>query len=171
MLTAECSIFKTGNRLSSRSDFRHSKQRGFTLVELLIALTIIITIAAIAIPNLMQALQQARDAKAIGDIRAMATDITAYNITYDKYPDTLDDIGRGDLNDPWRNPYQYLNFANTNGKGQMRKDRFLVPINTYFDLYSMGPDGQSTPPLTAKSSQDDMIYANDGDFVGIAADY
>jgi general secretion pathway protein G len=50
----------------------------------------------------------------------------------------------------------------------MRKDRFLVPINTYYDLYSMGPDGQSQPPLTARVSRDDVIRANDGQYFGPA---
>jgi general secretion pathway protein G len=46
-----------------------------------------------------------------------------------------------------------------------------VPINTDFDLYSMGPDGRSAPPLTASDSRDDIVRANNGRFVGIAADY
>jgi general secretion pathway protein G len=53
----------------------------------------------------------------------------------------------------------------------MRKDRFLVPINTFFDLYSMGKDGQSVSPLTAQASRDDVIWANDGAFIGRASDY
>lgn len=55
--------------------------------------------------------------------------------------------------------------------GDVRKDRNLVPINSFFDLYSMGKDGQSRPPLTAPVSQDDVIYANDGAFIGLAEDY
>lgn len=57
------------------------------------------------------------------------------------------------------------------GVGMMRKDRFLVPINTHFDLYSMGPDGRSQPPLTAAGSLDDLIVANDGEFIGVARCY
>ena len=53
----------------------------------------------------------------------------------------------------------------------MRKDRSLVPLNSTYDLYSMGKDGQSQPPLTAKASRDDIIRANDGSFYGIAEDY
>jgi general secretion pathway protein G len=145
--------------------------KGFTLVELIIVCAIILTIAALAIPNLLGAMNQARIAKAVGDIHAIGTDCQGYEISNGKYPNALSDIGDGNLNDPWGNPYQYLNFANAKGKGQMRKDRFLVPINTYFDLYSMGPDGQTVAPLTAQASQDDIIWANDGDYVGPASDY
>ncbi|MEW6683930.1 MAG: hypothetical protein AB1451_13595 [Nitrospirota bacterium] len=55
--------------------------------------------------------------------------------------------------------------------GQARKDQFLVPLNSTYDLYSMGPDGDSKPPLKAKMSQDDIIRANDGQYIGLAADY
>ncbi|ABF40180.1 methylation [Candidatus Koribacter versatilis Ellin345] len=162
----------TALRCSTRAHFRAPrKQQGFTLIELVVVVAIILTIAAIAIPNFMQAVRQARIARAVGDIRAIVNDIQAYNVTYDKYPDTLDDIGRSDTKDPWGDPYQYLNFADTKGKGKQRKDRFLVPINSYFDLYSMGEDKLSVPPLTAKQSQDDIIYASDGSFVGLASDY
>jgi general secretion pathway protein G len=46
-----------------------------------------------------------------------------------------------------------------------------VPINSDFDLYSVGRDGQSAPALTAKVSQDDIVRANNGGFVGLASDY
>jgi general secretion pathway protein G len=55
--------------------------------------------------------------------------------------------------------------------GQARKDRALVPINTRFDLYSLGKDGRSAAPLTAADSQDDIVRANDGAFIGLARDY
>jgi general secretion pathway protein G len=52
-----------------------------------------------------------------------------------------------------------------------RKDRFLVPINSDYDLYSMGPDGQSVAPLTAAPSQDDIVRASNGAYFGLAADF
>jgi len=55
--------------------------------------------------------------------------------------------------------------------GQARKDRNLVPINSDFDLYSVGRDGMSAPALTAKVSQDDVVRASNGGFVGLARDY
>ncbi len=52
-----------------------------------------------------------------------------------------------------------------------RKDRFLHPINSDYDLYSMGKDGRTTEALTAKMSHDDIIRANDGGFVGLASQF
>jgi general secretion pathway protein G len=50
-----------------------------------------------------------------------------------------------------------------------RKDRFLVPINTDFDLYSMGKDGKSVAALTAAASRDDVVRAANGAFIGLAS--
>lgn len=145
---------------------------GFTLVELLIVLLIIMIISAIAIPNLMAALYAARVARAVGDINAIETDLSAYAASNGgNLPNSLANIGRGNMLDPWGHPYQYLNFANAKGKGAFRKDKFLVPLNSDYDLYSMGRDGQSRPPITAKVSQDDILRANDGSFVGLASEY
>ena len=148
-----------------------SRGRGFTIVELVVAVAIIVTIAAIAIPYFEQARYITRVSRAVGDIGTLQAEIDVFRSLNGRLPDTLDEIARGDLRDPWGNSYQYLNFANTKGKGAMRKDRFLVPLNSSYDLYSMGKDVQSIPPLTAKVSQDDIIRANDGAFVGLASQF
>jgi general secretion pathway protein G len=75
--------------------------------------------------------------------------------------------------DPWGNPYAYLNFAAPipGVQGMIRKDHNLHPLNSEFDLYSLGADGDSQPALTAKASQDDVIWARDGSFIGLASDF
>jgi general secretion pathway protein G len=57
------------------------------------------------------------------------------------------------------------------GSGQPRKDHFLHPINSDFDLHSMGKDGDSVAPLTAQKSHDDVIRANDGSYYGLASKF
>lgn len=141
------------------------------MVELLIAIALILTIAAIAVPNLLSALNRAKIARAVGDVRTIGNAVLGYEAGNQQCPNTLAQVGYGATLDPWGQPYQYLNFANTHGKGAMRKDRFLVPINSDFDLYSMGADGASVAPLTAQASKDDIIWANDGSFIGLASDY
>jgi general secretion pathway protein G len=75
--------------------------------------------------------------------------------------------------DPWGRPFQYLNIANSGNKakGHQRKDKFLVPVNSDFDLYSLGEDGVSSPPFTAKGSRDDIVRANNGAYIGLAENY
>jgi general secretion pathway protein G len=145
--------------------------KGFTVVELLIVVAIILTITAIAVPNLMAALDQAKIARAVGDVHTIGIAIEEYQLLNGNFPHSLAETDYGTTLDPWGHPYQYLNFEDTKGKGKMRKDRFLVPINSFFDLYSMGKDGASASPLTAQQSQDDIIWANDGSYVGPASNF
>ena len=147
---------------ASASRQGHGKSRGFTLVELLVTVAVILTLCAIAIPNMMAAVDRAKVARAVGDIRTIGSQVQAFQLTSGTYPNTLDEVGYGAHRDPWGTPYQYLNLQDVKAKGKMRKDRFLVPINSFFDLYSKGKDGASVSPLTAKQSQDDIIWANDG---------
>ena len=140
---------------------------GFTLVELMAAVTIIGTLAAIALPKTRDAIDRAKVASAIGDIHAIAVDLDSQ----DTLPDALTFFGPVRL-DPWGNPYEYNKFPVTKGAPPgARKDRFLVPINSYYDLYSIGKDSTSSPALTAKGSQDDVIRANDGGYIGLASKY
>jgi general secretion pathway protein G len=140
---------------------------GFTLVELLAVMTILGTLAALGVPKIQQTAEKARVARAIGDIRSIAATLGAQ----DSLPDRLDFFGAVPL-DPWGNSYVYNKFPpRRRVPPGARRDRFLVPINTQYDLYSKGKDGASSAPLTARSSQDDVIRANDGGFIGLASNY
>jgi general secretion pathway protein G len=138
-----------------------------------VVVAIIATLSAIAMPPLMRALKQTEQGKAESDIRTIENMIYQYQLEHGEYPESLDDLGLAVPVDPWGNPYQYLRIAGAGnkGKGHWRKDRFLVPLNSDFDLYSMGPDGRSSPPLTAEASRDDIVRAANGTFVGPAEEY
>src|SRR5438094_10018421 len=60
-------------------------QKGFTLIELLIVVAIIGIIAAIAIPNLLNAVQRGKQKRTMGDIRTIATAIEAYGVDNSQY--------------------------------------------------------------------------------------
>ena len=111
--------------------------------------------------------------KAVADIRVLDGEIGVFEVNNGRLPDSLDEIGRGTLRDAWGNGYEFLNFSTLKGagKGKMRKDRFLVPLNSTYDLYSKGKDGRSQAPLTARDSWDDVIRANDGGYIGLASAY
>lgn len=147
------------------------RSAGFTLIEMLIVVAILLTIAAIAIPNLMAALEAARTARAVSDIHTLEDEVTLYFSINGQFPDSLAQVGYGDFLDPWGNPYEYLNHDTMKGNGKARKDRFLVPLNSDYDLYSAGKDGKSVSPLTAQASQDDIVRASDGSYVGLASQF
>ncbi|MBI1822922.1 MAG: prepilin-type N-terminal cleavage/methylation domain-containing protein [Nitrospirae bacterium] len=150
------------------------ESKGFTLVELTIVLVILGILAAISIPLYSNYQEKMRIDQAKADIYILQLKIQAYYSERDQFPDTLADAGQAGYLDPWGNPYQYFRIANQKKSTVMqnaRKDHFLVPINSTYDLYSMGNDGQSKKPLTAKASHDDIIRANDGNYIGLASDY
>ena len=163
-----------GYYIYNRVAWGKGRFRGITLIELLFVLAILGTLAGIAMPVYTNQIEKARIIKAVAEIAIIQREIAAYEgKEADNFlPKTLADIGRGNLLDPWDNPYRYLNFASIKkGTGKMRKDRFLVPLNTDYDLYSMGKDGITMTPLTAKPSYDDIIRANDGAVIGLASEY
>ena len=166
------------------SSAQETWRSGFTLVELLIVLAIITTLATIGMPMVIGTYREVKITSASEEIRTLQKNIMMYQARTGELPDSLDDLGKGKVLDPWGRPYQYLRIAasttgkgkgkgkgGTGGVGKMRRDRFLVPLNSDYDLYSMGADGQSSPPLTAKASRDDIIRANDGAYIGLASDY
>ena len=70
------------------------KQKGFSLIELLIVVAIILIIAAIAIPNLLRSRMAANEASAVGSIRTMNTAAISYNSTYGNgFPSAITQIG------------------------------------------------------------------------------
>jgi general secretion pathway protein G len=149
---------------------RRGSLAGFTFVEVLVAGCIIATLAAVAIPVLSDQLDKANNAKAIAEILSLEAQITLYQDANDGLPDSLNDLGAGGMLDPWGNAYEYAPLTGAPSE-QPRKDRFLVPVNTDFDLYSMGKDGDSKAPFTQPVSHDDIVRASNGAYVGLASEF
>ena len=143
---------------------------GFTVLELMMVLMVVGILGLFSVMTYEKYMDDARISEAKSDIFTLEVKINYFQVARLSYPESIDDIGGAPL-DPWGNPYQYLNVQTVKGKGKVRKDHNLVPINSDFDLYSMGKDGRSVSPLTAKHSRDDIIRANNGEFVGLAEDY
>ena len=156
---------------STRDKDIPARTRGFTIIELMLGIAILGLLVGIAYPSYQQYTERVRIAQAIIDIQGISSSVEAYSRDNREYPADLNEIGKGAMKDPWDNAYQYTNLGTVKGSGKARKNKSLVPINSDFDLYSMGKDGKSVSPLTAKASRDDIVRANDGRFVGLASDY
>lgn len=148
-----------------------AKFSGFTLIELIVIVTIVGILSAIALPLYSEYIEKARIVRAVSDITNISKSVTAYNFDNSKFPESLDEVGYGAFKDPWGAQYQYLNIQTMGKKDKPRKDRFIHPINSDYDLYSMGKDGQSQAALTAHASKDDVIRANDGAYIGLASQF
>jgi general secretion pathway protein G len=143
----------------------------FTLIELIVIIAIVGVLAGIAAPIYadFRYKAQVKTAKAI--ITEIENAVTVYYYRYGSYPATLDDAMAATPLDPWGNPYVYVSSQDPNWNSLYRFDRNMIPINSDFDLYSKGADGQTARPLTAQASWDDIIRGGNGSFTGLGRDF
>lgn len=252
-------------------------QRGFTLLEIMIVVSILAIIASVGVPQYVSALRTARIGKAKHELATISHAVDAYRgANGGQLPFTLHQVGFGGKRDPWGVPYCYLNYTDGTGDGLQwaidaglvdpsavkgyagtgsggtsssgstmrsgsfwpvsspqgpveedagvsvtarpaaralatdittslprvvattevedlataiattpgftmftdvpvaatrRVDRFMYPLNSDYDLFSLGPNGRTTVSLGETLGQDDVIRANNGGFFGVASDY
>ena len=159
-------------------------QSGFTLIELFIAIVLASILAVYAIPMFGNAgpncddpdarqgpLMRARIAQITGDIGKIHMAVSRFELSHNRYPESLAEVGLDNLQDTWGNPYQYLVVFGRKGLGPVRKDHNLKPVNTGYDIYSMGSNGVTASPFTSNVGKDDIVMADDGDYFGLACLY
>ena len=156
----------TARSRSRAAGKRRSIRPGFTIIELLMVMVVIGLLAQIGSQKYRAYLVRVRVARAIGDIKAIQTDIDSFMAENNRLPNDLAEIGRSTLVDPFGNAYVFAPFAGGVPSGSSRTDRFGIPVNSTYDLYSKGADGASATSLTATTSRDDITRANDGGFIG-----
>ncbi len=153
-----------GNGLRRRPKVWAADCRGFSLVELVLVVSFIGILMTIAIPTFKRFVERARMARAAADIRAIEKDITSYALDNDRYPNSLAEIKRDGLRDPWGRPYQYAS-------PPVRLNAVAIELNNDYDLYSLGLDGQSAPEISDPLSLDDVVRVSDGGWVGKGANF
>lgn len=147
----------------------------FTIMEMLLVMALLMTLSAIAMPLYANYIEEARITRVLMEINTIQSFVETYERKNGDLPASLDDLEDEITNDPWGSPYQYLKIRGEGRRGRppagARKDKFLHPLNTDYDLCSMGPDGETNAALTAGASRDDIIRADDGGYVGPASEY
>ena len=147
---------------------------GFTLIEIIIVCGLIGTLSMIIVPRLLGYTEKNRGLEAIVDITKISLDIDQYIMDSGTPPDSLADLGADTMRDPWGRPYQYLKIADSTDpgmEGHRRKDHSLVPVNSDYDLYSMGPDGKTGAPFTDSKARDDIVRASNGGYIGPVSEF
>ncbi|MGD8382341.1 MAG: type II secretion system protein GspG [Syntrophobacterales bacterium] len=157
---------------------------GFTLIELVIAVLIVLTLTGIAMPLAADYIHRANVVRAITEIRMVEKEILFFETEKGYYPggqepiisfmlESMREIGKDNFKDPWGTPYQYRNLAQGphtgGGKPKFcRRDKSYNPLNYDFDLYSVGPDKQipTHNQITANKGADDIVRAANGRYVG-----
>ncbi len=125
----------------------HKRQRGFTLIEIMVVVVILAVLGALVVPKILENVDKARVTRAQSDIRAIQTALDLYRLDNFKYPTTEQGLqalvtqpndptianyrSGGYLpslpKDPWNNPYQYVS-PGANGRD--------------YDIISYGRDGK-----------------------------
>ena len=131
----------------SRVPQQVGRRAGFTLVEVLLVLIILVIIGSIVVPNLFGVKEKADIDAAKAQVNSLKGAMQIYRLHMNKFPATLKDLQeepsdkaqadkwagpylQGAMSkDPWTNDYQYLAEGKKNPNG--------------YDLWSNGPDGQS----------------------------
>ena len=141
-----------------------NRQKGFTLIELLIVVAIIGIIAAIAIPNLLNAIDRGKQKRTMADLRSMGTAIEEYSIDNNFYPDAAT---LADLEDQVTPSYIRALPANDGWGGDFEVDS----VPQMYTLASCGKShtGACTSACTGSCGKtsnftDDIIFSN-GSFV------
>ena len=148
--------------------FGRRKQEGFkkafTLVELLLTIAIVGTLAAIAVPTYTDYIRKNNNSTAIVAIRNIESQIEGFKALSGSPPATLAAANIVAPIDPWGRPYIYVVPGD-------RWDKQDKPLNKDYDLLSMGKDGQTDVKLFKGPAFDDIIRCNGGAYVGLASEY
>jgi general secretion pathway protein G len=143
--------------------------RNITKRDVVALLAAALLLGSFAIPAFSGYVERSRVARAVSDIGTLSLQLYRWERDNRALPASLAEAGlRGD--DPWGRPYVYRRAGDAR-QAELRKDGERVPLNSDFDLYSLGPDGVSALALPAAPSQDDVVRAGNGAYIGLAANY
>jgi general secretion pathway protein G len=119
------------------------KQKGFTLIELLIVVAIIGIIAAIAIPNLLNAINRGRQKRTMADMRSIATAVESYQVDFNYYPKVADNANITAI-ETYIEPTYIKRLPRVDGWNQPLVWQGNSSVGTGYTIYSKGKGNLGT---------------------------
>jgi general secretion pathway protein G len=138
------------------------RQKGFTLIELLIVVAIIGIIAAIAIPNLLNAINRGRQKRTMSDIRSIATALEAYSVDFNFYPKGITGTVTVDQLETYITP-TFIKRLPLNDGWNQQLELTMDGVGQSYTLYSVAKDGAGGTGWTGGPKTDfadDIVFAN-----------
>ena len=129
--------------------------KGFTLIELLIVVAIIGIIAAIAIPNLLNAIDRGKQKRTMADLRSIGTSIEAYAVDNNVYPTAADAATLAGA----ITPVYIKSMPQTDGWSNTLQ---VDATSSAYTIYSQGKDGTGTTCTAGLTTtfQDEICFVN-----------
>lgn len=126
---------------------KHTKQRGFTLLEVMVVIVILGILASMVVPNLMGNKDKADQQKAVSDIVALENALDMYKLDNSVYPTTdqgLDALVQKPSSSPEPRNYRDEGYVKRLPQDPWRNEYLLLSPgeNGKLDIFSAGPDGQ-----------------------------
>jgi type II secretion system protein G len=134
------------------------KQKGFTLIELLIVVAVIGIIAAIAIPDFLNALNRGRQKRTMADIRSIGTALDAYSVDFNFYPRTAITAGTVTALAPYLTPTFIKVLPALDGWGEATMVE-LNPTGTAYTIWSKAKGGAGTLAAATQGGTTDFRAA------------
>jgi type II secretion system protein G len=141
-------------------------KRGFTLIELLIVVAIIGIIVAIAIPNLLNAIQRAKQKRTMGDMRSIGTAAEAYAVDNNRYPSAA----AYSLPSGVTYPTQTINAGTMNNVLTPTYIK-LIPMKDGWDSYFFYTTGNNSQDYVIASAGKDGVLQASTTVVGPTTDF
>jgi len=130
-------------------------KKGFSIVEAMISLAILVIIASIAVPQILAGVNRSNQRRVMADMRNIATANDTYRLEYGRYAERLQDLEGGFMNpvplrDAWENLFEYQVFGGS-----------PPPNRQGFRLVSFGSDGSEGPEPPLPWRLDDSHFTPD----------